>query len=65
MEIIKIIEGYNSEKQILTEKITSEDVVKNYAYDGRKEFVKDSRTRIKEIDQLLLEIKQSFLKKTE
>lgn len=42
MEIIKIIEGYNSEKQILTEKITSEDVVKNYAYDGRKEFAKPS-----------------------
>lgn len=62
MEIIKIIEGYNLEKQILTEKITSEDVIKNYGYEGRKDFVKDARARIKEIDQLLLEIKQSFIK---
>lgn len=61
-EIIKIIEGYNSEKDILTKAVTTEDVIKNYCYDNRKTFVADSRKRIEEIDKKINDIISKLLK---
>lgn len=62
MEIQKMIDGYNQEKAILTDKICCDDIVKNYEYATRVAFVKDTKLRIKEIDTILSEIRSLLIK---
>ena len=62
MELIKIIEGYNQEKQTLTEKISNDNIIARYNYEGPKAFVNDAKLRIKEIDNTLSTIQKAIIK---
>ena len=60
MEIIKIIEGYNKEKEILITRLTD---LKDYQYESTKTKAKELRERLTQVDAKIDDLVDRLIKK--